>query len=305
MSEERPMKKHKGIIVIGILAVILLVATAGIFVYKKRSGKDETCIVTQYSDATGKQANCYTITKDGHLIIIDGGWAENAPALRQIIAENGNHVDAWFISHTHSDHVGAFNVIYADPQGITIDTVYDSGFDYDFIREAGEPYDSMGLEPANTYDALTKNAENVVHLKRDDEFEVCGLKIRVFNAFDDIVKQNVGEQFDYQNNGSLCMKFTNIDESFLFTGDIKLDMNTYLFDTYGEAMSGDYVQLSHHGNWGLNTEYYDQMNAKAYFADIPSEFYETHPIGELRQHLLENGKTYYDYSMAPNSVELK
>ena len=88
MSEERPMKKHKGIIVRGILAVILLVATAGIFVYKKRSGKDETCIVTQYSDATGKQANCYTITKDGHLIIIDGGWAENAPALRQIIAEN-------------------------------------------------------------------------------------------------------------------------------------------------------------------------------------------------------------------------
>ena len=299
------MNKRKFIIIIAAIIVAACVLGTGIALYQKHNSEDDTCILTQYSDATGKQANCYTITKGGHLIIIDGGWAENAPALRRIIAENGNHVDAWFISHAHSDHIGAFNTIYADPQGITIDTIYDSWFDYDFIREVGEPYDSMGLEPANTYDSLTKNAENIVHLKRNDAFEVCGLKVRVFNAFDDVVKQYVGAELDYQNNGSLCMKFTNVDESFLFTGDIKYDLNTYLFDTYGESMSGDYVQLSHHGNWGLNTGYYDQMNAKAYFADIPSEFYETHPIGELRQHLLEEGKNYYDYSMAPNSVELK
>lgn len=298
-------KKCKYIVVIGIMLAVFCALGTGLFVYEKNSEEDRSCILTQYSDATGKQANCYTITKNGHLIIIDGGWVENAPALRQIIAENGNHVDAWFISHAHSDHVGAFNVICADPQGITIDTIYDSGFDYDFIREVGEPYDSMGLEPVNTYDNLTKNADNVIHLRRDDVIEVCGLKIQVFNAFDDIVKENIGTELDYQNNGSLCMKITNVEESFLYTGDMKYDMNTYLFATYGEALTGDYVQLSHHGNWGLNTEYYDLMDAKAYFADIPSEFYETHPIGELRQHLLQNGKDYYDYSMTPNSVELK
>lgn len=140
--------------------------------------------------------------------------AENAPALRKVIAQNGNHVDAWFISHTHSDHVGAFNVIYADPQGMTIDRIYDNGYDYEFIKEVGEPYDSMGLEPLETFHNLTKDADNIIHLRRDEELEVCGLRVHVYNAFDDIVKQNVGQDLDYQNDGSLCMKITNQDESF-------------------------------------------------------------------------------------------
>ena len=61
-------------------------------------------------------------------------------------------------------------------------------------------------------------------------------------------------------------------------------MNKYLFETYGDELTGDYVQLSHHGNWGFGTEDYDRIIAKAYFADITPEFYESHPIGELHQH---------------------
>lgn len=289
-----------------LIIIFLISINVIVIMIKKQGAQDDTCIVVQYADVTGKQADCYTITKNGRLIIIDGGWTENAPALRQIIADHGNHVDAWFISHTHSDHVGAFNAIYADPQGITIDKIYDNGCDYDFIIEAGEPFDGEGVEPARTFYNLTKDADNVVHLERNEIFETCGLKFQVFNAFDDIVKQNVGDQLDYQNNGSLCMKITNVKESFLFTGDIKHDMNAYLFDTYGDALTGDYVQLSHHGNWGLYTEYYDLMDAKAYFSDITPDFYnDTFPINELRQHLLDEGKTYYDLGTAPNAVELK
>lgn len=241
----------------------------------------------------------------GICIVSDGGWADNADTLRQIIKENGNHVDAWIISHHHSDHVGAFNVIFAEPQGITVDTIYDNGYDYDFLQQAGEPFDRNGLEPLDTFYELTKDLSNVIHLKRNDEIEICGLDVKVYNAFDDVVIDNVGEQKDYQNNGSLCLKFTNKNESFLYTGDIKLDLNTYLFDTYGEELSGDYVQLSHHGNWGLSTEYYDLMDAKVYFADITPAFYEGYPLGELRQHILDNGKIYYDFGTAPNSFVLE
>ena len=301
---------NRRIVIFALLCVLALGGiSAAVHMLNKTGNKEKMnadgCIITQYSDATGRQANCYTITNSGHLIIIDGGWAENVPALRKVIAQNGNHVDAWFISHTHSDHVGAFNVIYADPQGVTIDRIYDNGYDYEFIKEAGEPYDSMGLEPLETFHNLTKDADNIIHLRRDEELEVCGLRIHVYNAFDDIVKQNVGPDLDYQNDGSLCMKITNQEESFLYTGDVKADMNKYLFETYGDELTGDYVQLSHHGNWGFGTEDYDRMNAKAYFADITPEFYESHPIGELHQHLVNAGKQYYDYGTAPNSVELK
>lgn len=169
---------NRRIVIFALLCVLALGGISTVVHMHNKTGNQEKmntdgCIITQYSDATGRQANCYTITNSGHLIIIDGGWAENAPALRKVIAQNGNHVDAWFISHTHSDHVGAFNVIYADPQGVTIDRIYDNGYDYEFIKEAGEPYDSMGLEPLETFHNLTKDADNIIHLRRDEELEVC------------------------------------------------------------------------------------------------------------------------------------
>ena len=110
---------NRRIVIFALLCVLALGGISTVVHMHNKTGNQEKmntdgCIITQYSDATGRQANCYTITNSGHLIIIDGGWAENAPALRKVIAQNGNHVDAWFISHTHSDHVGAFNVIYAD-----------------------------------------------------------------------------------------------------------------------------------------------------------------------------------------------
>ena len=97
-------KKKKQILAI---AAGLFVLTAGIFLLTGKKTVDSTghtpdltteYLVTQYPDATGVQATCYTITNEDTLIIIDGGWAENEDALRRIIAEHGNTVDAWIIS---------------------------------------------------------------------------------------------------------------------------------------------------------------------------------------------------------------
>ncbi len=74
--------------------------------------------ITQYADASGAQAAIYTVVRDdGKLAVIDGGWDTNADALREILASLGNHVDTWILTHPHKDHIGAFNVIYPDPQG--------------------------------------------------------------------------------------------------------------------------------------------------------------------------------------------
>lgn len=287
---------------IGIIIIAIVIAALN---FRDISSDETGCFVTQYADHTTDVANFYTIETNGKLIVIDGGWAENAENVRDVIAKHDNHVDAWIISHMHSDHVGAFNVIYADPQGITIDAIYDNGTDYEFIMEQGEPYDGQGTAPLQTYHELTVDNPKVVHLSRDDKLVICDLDVQVFNAFDDVVKEHVGESRDYQNDGALCLRFTNNEESFLYTGDMKLDMNDYMQSTYGAQLNSTYVQLSHHGNWGLYTEYYDSMDAKAYFADIGPSYYESHPIGELRQHLLDSGKQYYDYSTESNKVELK
>lgn len=262
-------------------------------------------LVTQYPDATGVQATCYTITNEDTLIIIDGGWAENEDALRRIIAEHGNTVDAWIISHPHKDHAGAFNAIMKDPGDIVVKQIYDNGFDYDFIMAAGEPYDDITV--LQDYYALTKDASNVTHLKRGDVLEICGLTFSVYNAYDDTVLANVGEELDYQNNASLLFEVSSAESSMLFCSDIKYDMDACLLAQYGDAIACDYVQVGHHGNWSFSEEFYEKTGASVFFFDAPTDITENpdFPASELKDSLETKNRTVLDFSTAPNSVTLK
>lgn len=262
-------------------------------------------LVAQLADESGEQACCYILSDSSHLIIIDGGWSDNADKLRKIIGLHNDCVDAWFISHPHRDHASAYNKLASDLRGITINTVYDNSYDYDFIEQVGEPYDDIKV--MEDFYVLADNSIHKKHLKRNDVLEVCGLSIKVLNAFDDAVKENVGEEKDYQNNASLCLKITNKKQSFLYTADIKKDMSKYLYTTYKNELDADYVQLSHHGNWGLKQKRYDKMSAKYFFLDAPANIYDNdyYPAHKLKRHLEENSKLVYTFDTAPNIVILQ
>ena len=45
-------------------------------------------------------------TKYDRVIIIDGGWAEDMPLLKQYIA--GREIAAWILTHPHKDHISGF-----------------------------------------------------------------------------------------------------------------------------------------------------------------------------------------------------
>jgi len=63
--------------------------------------------------------------KDGTLVVIDGGWDIDAAHLTEVLRSKGGHVSGWFITHPHSDHVGALVQILENPDSqITIDNVY-------------------------------------------------------------------------------------------------------------------------------------------------------------------------------------
>lgn len=301
-----------------ISAGIVLSAAAALFLYAGYSDRQERMdstgyetdltreyLVTQYPDATGQQATFYTISNDNNLIIIDGGWPGNADALRKVIAEHGNYVNAWILSHPHQDHAGAFNEIYANPDGITIGTIYDNGFDFGFIESAGEPYDDITV--METYHSLTENAGNVIHLRRGDVIDICGLTLEVYNAYDDIVLYTVGDEKDYQNNASLLFKLSSENTSMLFCSDIKYDMDDYLLLNYKDVIGCDYVQVGHHGNWSFSEEFYDRTDASIFFFDAPSAITDSpgFPASELKNSLLEKEKTVLDFSTAPNTVTLK
>ncbi len=262
-------------------------------------------VVTQYADASGAQGTFYTITDDRSLIIIDGGWAENEAAVREVIAKHGNTVDAWILSHPHRDHAGAFNAIYASPDGITIRKIYDNGFDYDFIEAAGEPYDDITV--MENYHGMTGGSADVTHLRRGDVLNICGLTFTVLNAYDDAVLNNVGDEKDYQNNASLLLKVSSQNNSMLFCSDIKYDMDNFLLETCGDALACDYIQAGHHGNWSFSDAFYEKTGASVFFFDAPAGIMDNpdFPACALKERLLEKKKTVLDFRTAPNFITLK
>ena len=85
-----------------------------------------------YATTPGDSQNMsYVImTGGGKIIVVDGGWKTGDPEyllayLKKISGSEKPSVEAWFITHAHADHVGAFRTIaskYSDQ--LTVEGVY-------------------------------------------------------------------------------------------------------------------------------------------------------------------------------------
>lgn len=261
-------------------------------------------IITQYVDKTGSQAMFYTIeTTKGDLIVIDGGWSENADYVRSVIKEKENHVSAWVLTHPHPDHIGAFNTIYADLQGIEIDDIYTIDMDYELYEEYAQYYDSFSTY--ETFCTLTKDAENLHYLYNGDVLDIGGCQIKVYNAYDDTIP-NITK--DLCNVGSMVFEVFGESSSMLFTSDINgKAICSKIIEQYGEELAATYMQVAHHGNQSVNHEFLDIVSPEVAFFDAPDwliegENYDTQENIDYMESL---GAEVYTYETTPNRVILK
>ena len=260
-------------------------------------------IITQYGGADGVPLTFYTMQdKEGHLIVIDGGRAEDVSYVRKQINTLGGHVDAWIITHPHGEHAGAFMEIYKKPKKIQIDKVYTMEMP---IEKKVLPQDPKGED--NLYEQwqdLDIPEKEMVHAK--DTFEVEGLAFRILNAYDDYVDE---WSEDPLNDGSLVFQVTAGRESMLFCADVGEAASDYLLDTYGELLQSDYIQMADHGNHGLNKDFYIQVGAKGAFFDAPNQMMQD--MGGIYDNLqnaydmISNGAKVYSFATTPNQIILK
>ena len=289
------------IFLVPIFVMMIIFACVAAYVMHN-AAKDSGWTVTQYSDLTGGQAGFYTLEDGaGHFLIVDGGWAGTEARVRDAIKMHNNHVDAWILTHPHQDHIGAFNAIYANPDGITIDRIYDSPVDYDVVKDRGEKWDDLAV--FEEYRKLTKNADNVTHLNRGEELDLYGLHIKVYNAYDRYVLDNSN---DITNDSSLVFKASYGSSSMIFCGDIKYQMEDILTELYGSELRCGCIQAGHHGNWSFSDEFYDNTGASTVFIDSPAWIMQDseYPAYELAEHLKEKGVTVKDFTTTPNVYQL-
>ena len=262
--------------------------------------------LTEYPDMSGNQGMFYSLyhPKTGVLIIVDGGTSANADLLRETIETHGGHVSAWFLTHYHVDHIGAFNAVYTDFKD-QIDVIYVNPLDWGTFESVYKSWDTP--ESFSEFLEITKDAENIVTLYSGNELEIDGLKIKVFSSFDDHVREL---SKDWPNDSSIVFKVSAVEESVLFLGDLSRKgkpLGEYIIDTYGvDEVRADYIQAGHHGNWGLPVSFYEKLMPKVIFQDCPEWIAtgEKYDAKDLKAWCEENNITAYDFRDAPLTVIL-
>ena len=222
--------------------------------------------ICQLDSVTGGQMNSYVMTTaDGKVIVVDGGYREDAENLlsylRGVTGQEKPRVDAWFMTHAHGDHIACFTEIMdKHPDALDLGTVY-----YNFpsaqycMREPG--YGGAILE----FNALLPRfADRVETVYTGDTYDIGEAHIEVLYVPN-------GEIRSYINNTSVVFMLTLGGSRILFLGDAEPAEGERLLALYKGTgkLKADYVQMAHHGQGGVEKDVYEEISPKACFWGTP------------------------------------
>lgn len=192
-------------------------------------------------------------TKNGSLIVIDGGTEADASYLLQKIQEKGGHVSAWLITHPHSDHVGAITKLLNDGAPITIDGIY-----YNLTSiEWYQTYESYRADMVAQFaGALGRVSPEKLHgnVKSGDQIQVDDVTITVLNSPYLIETNSI-------NNSSVAYSLEVNGKHIVFLGDMGEEAGQRLMQEYqGRTIECDIVQMAHHGQFGVSRDVYEALS---------------------------------------------
>lgn len=195
-------------------------------------------------------------TEDEKLIIVDGGLKEDANKLIEYLYEltGGKKplINAWFLTHAHRDHIGAF-----------LDIIVNRHFDVDIAKVN---YNFPSIRFFKNFES--KRANEAEHFYRLLPFFAD--KLEIVSAFD---KYKIGEAdievlhspepditINTFNNSSIVFRVTLAETSILFTGDLGKEGGCKLLNRWGNNLKSDMCQMAHHGQQGVSKEVYEAIN---------------------------------------------
>jgi len=208
----------------------------------------------QLPNQTHTQMMSYVIrTVNGKVIVIDGGNAGDGPYLADFLEGLGNVVDAWFISHAHSDHFDALREILKQPGALEIKALYGSMPSEAWIDEVGTLGEQLPFKMFNS--ALAQAGRSITELELGQAMDIDGVHIEVLGVKNPEIKANP------LNNSSIVLRMTDAVKSVLFLADLGVEGgNKLLAGPYANRLPSDYVQMAHHGQNGVNEAFYQRVN---------------------------------------------
>ncbi len=212
------------------------------------------------------------VTKNGNLIVIDGGFGEDAEDILTIIKNNCSSVptkvDLWIITHPHTDHYGALREIanndkYRDQ--IKIEKIL-YWFPMEFCGKDGKP--GM-LGKANEHLAAIISAFDAEYHRPtlDEKMIIGGTELHFLYVPDDCSILNTGG-----GNANLCSLIFTIqgeNKKVMITGDAYGRSMQITAWRYKKKLACDILQMPHHGLCdAYNADFYREVNAKTLLIPI-------------------------------------
>ena len=243
----------------------------------------------------------YTISnRKGKLIVIDGGWKQNEARVRSAIQKLGSNVDLWIITHPHPDHVGAFNAIVSNPQGIRIRKVLAPKINPAVYQKYAQEWDEYSI--FEEFNGIMSGAANLQYIKGGDTIDISGLSLQFFSSYDGRLQKT---SKDICNDSSLVFKASYNGKSMIFTGDINSRRANMLVKKYGKKLRSNYLQAPHHGNNNKRERFFKAVRPRVTFIDAPSWLRDFPAVKHNISVLKKQGSRIITYGSSRRTVKLK
>ncbi len=218
------------------------------------------------SNQTPQQMMSFVIQTAGKVIVIDGGAAGDAQhlldTLRTVTGQAVPTVDAWFLTHSHLDHTGALiNILQNMPGAVNITRAYYNFPSVQFL-ERHEGIFAVDFQSFRAVEPLLAPCRETI--TQGDSYQIGEATFDVLYTTDPAFTHNAG------NNSSSVLRMTLAGQSVLFLGDLGVEGGQKLLTMYTpDQLHSDFVEMSHHGQNGVDKPVYEAIAPKACFWCAP------------------------------------
>ena len=240
--------------------------------------RDTTTMAMFYlmgTTANSQMLGCVIQTKN-HTIVVDGGTMGDGPQLSTLLTKKADSkVDAWFFTHPHQDHIGAFYYVSQYSQ-IDVQNIY---YNFPTVEEVIKNQRSPD-EPdmwKQVYAVFEEQYKNKTHvIQKNDIFTFDDVSVKVLRVYNPNLINN-----NFLNESSAVYRIENDRSSFLILGDLGTDGGAEVMETCDlKDLQAEYTQMSHHGQNGVTKDFYTYIRPQKCLWPTPEWLWDNNQDGK-------------------------
>lgn len=220
------------------------------------------------------------IVTERSTLVLDGGLEEDANELFAVLQREGRgRVDAWFFTHPHHDHLGAFMALQRSHPELFVGAIYHRFPSREILRLCPAHKAHGGIERQmwedvwDLFEGALKEKTHVLSLGETFSFDEVSLTVlRVMDPTYDTKK-------NFVNNSSAVFRLDTPRTRVLFLGDLGTRGGEDLMAALpAEELYADYTQMAHHGQKGVNRAFYEYVKPRRCIWPTPEKIWDN--VGE-------------------------